>query len=102
MTIVICVMMAFLCISAYIFYTEAKHAPLVDEKEPFLHDDYDPSRAMLLKARLEDDMFHFAETFCTNCKFYDGTAMCLHEENFGELADNLIKHCKKESMFEAK
>ena len=102
MITVICVMMAFLCLSAYLFYTEAKHAPLIDEKEPFLYGDYDPKKDPTLKAKLEDDMFHFAETFCTNCKYFDGTAMCLHEENFGELAGNLIKHCKKESMFEAK
>ena len=92
----------FFTIAMALFYAEVKHAPTIDEKEPFLHDDYNPNKALLLKARLEDDMFHFAETFCTNCKFYDGTAMCLHEENFGELVDNIIKHCKKESMFEAK
>lgn len=102
MTTVICVMMAFLCISAYIFYTEAKHAPLVDEKEPFLHGDYGPKKDPTKKFKLEDEELHYAETFCEHCKFFDGTAMCLNEDNLGELSINLIKHCKAKSLFEAK
>ena len=92
----------FVIIVMGIFITEVKHAPFVDEKEPFLWDDYDPKKDPTKKLKLEDEELHYAKTFCEHCKFFDGTAMCLNENNFGELSINLIKHCKSISLFEAK
>ena len=34
----------FFVLGAILFYTEVKNAPLIDDKEPFLHDDYDPAK----------------------------------------------------------
>jgi hypothetical protein len=82
-------------ISAVLFISEIKKAPLLDDKEPFLEGDYNPKKDPTLF------VYDYAETFCKNCKFYDGTAMCLHEDNIGVVDMNLIDSCKKESMFEA-
>jgi hypothetical protein len=82
-------------ISTVLFISEIKKAPLLDDKEPFLEGDYDPKEDSTLA------IYDYAETFCKNCKFYDGTAMCLHEDNIGVVDINLIEVCKKASMFEA-
>ena len=79
--------------SIIIFYYEAKHAPLIPDTEPFLRGDYVPK---------EDELVKHAETFCKNCKFFDGTATCLHEDNFGLVTNHTEQVCKKESLFEAK
>ena len=89
-------------------YHEIKNAPTIDEREPFLWDDYGPKKDptmqndVSMKNELDEELAHFAETFCEHCKFFDGTAMCLVDSNFGELSINLIKHCKDKSLFEAK
>jgi hypothetical protein len=91
-----------------VFYHEVKNAPTIDEREPFLWDDYDPKKDPTMqndsstKTEWDEELTHFAETFCNNCKYFDGTAMCLTDSNFGELSINLIKHCKDRSLFEAK
>lgn len=82
-------------ISTVLFISEVKKAPLIDDKKPFLHGDYDPKKDPTLIA------YDYAEKFCKHCKFYDGTAMCLHEDNIGVVDLSLIDSCKKESMFEA-
>lgn len=82
-------------ISLVLFIIEIKKAPLIDDKEPFLNGDYGPKEDPTLA------IYDYAETFCKNCKFYDGTAMCLHENNIGVVDINLIEICKKGSMFEA-
>ena len=84
-----------LIISLVLFIIEIKKAPLIDDKEPFLKGDYDPKEDPTLA------IYDYVETFCKNCKFYDGTAMCLHEDNIGVVDMNLIEACKKASMFEA-
>lgn len=38
------ILLGFLVLSAILFIVEAKNAPLIDDKEPFLHDDYDPTK----------------------------------------------------------
>ena len=89
MIVVIIVLAVMFVVSSAIFIGEARHAPLIDDKAPFLWDDFDPKE------------YHFMETFCQHCKFYDGTAMCLHGENFGELGKHVVEYCKKKSFFEA-
>ena len=79
--------------SIIIFYYEAKHAPLIPDTEPFLRGDYVPK---------EDELVKHAEIFCKNCKFFDGTATCLHENNFGLVTNHSEQLCKKESLFETK
>ena len=82
-------------ISTVLFISEIKKAPLLDDKEPFLEGDYNPKKDPTLF------IYDYAEKFCKHCKFYDGTAMCLHEDNIGVVGLSLIDSCKKESMFEA-
>lgn len=82
-------------ISTVLFISEIKKAPLLDDKEPFLEDDYNPKKDPTLF------IYDYVEKFCKHCKFYDGTAMCLHEDNIGVVGLSLIDSCKKESMFEA-
>jgi hypothetical protein len=38
------ILLGFLALSAILFIVEVKNAPLIDDKEPFLHDDYDPAK----------------------------------------------------------
>jgi hypothetical protein len=74
-------------ISAIILFYEVKHAPLIED------DDYMPK---------EEEVVKYCETFCQHCKFFDGTAMCLQENNFGVLTNHLVDLCKKDSFFEVK
>lgn len=89
------IFMIIVVVSMAAFLGEVKKAPLIDDKVPFLWDDYDP------KKDKSTEEYHFVTTFCENCKFFDGTAMCLHEDNLGEIVRHRIKYCKEKSMFEA-
>ena len=94
------IVVVFFIVVMVLFAKEVINAPTISDKVPFLWDDYDPKNDPT-SAFFEEEL-HYTETFCKNCKFYDGTAMCLHENNFGELNINLINYCKKNSIFEAK
>ena len=96
MIVVIIILAVMFVVSSAIFIGEARHAPLIDDKAPFLWDDFDPK-----KKEVSEEEYHFMETFCQHCKFYDGTAMCLHEDNLGELGKHVVEYCKKKSFFEA-
>ena len=100
MTVIIVAGIVFVVVTIALIVKEAKNAPLIDDRAPFLWDDYDPKNDPT-SAFFEEELHH-TETFCKNCKFYDGTAMCLHENNFGEININLINYCKKNAIFEAK
>ena len=75
-------------LSAIIFFYEIKHAPIIE-------DDNDCK----LK---EETVVKYYETFCQHCKFFDGTAMCLHEDVFGVLNNHIVDWCKKDSFFKVK
>lgn len=87
LTIVIAILVVISLISAIILFYEVKHAPLIED------DDYMPK---------EEEVVKYCETFCQHCKFFDGTATCLHEDIFGVLSNHLVDLCKKDSFFEAK
>jgi len=38
------ILLGFFALGAMLLIVEAKNAPLIDDKEPFLHDDYDPAK----------------------------------------------------------
>ena len=61
---------------------EFDNAPIVDEKAPLFHDDYDPSKDYTIK---------HGNIFCANCKFFDGIDMCLLKVNFGKIGDDSVK-----------
>ena len=96
--IILGIAVVFFIVIMVVFAKEVKNAPTVDEKEPFLWDDYNPMK----EANVDEDVFRYTKTFCKHCKFYDGTAMCLHENNFGELTKHVVINCKDKSMFEVK
>jgi uridylate kinase len=98
--IILGIVVVFFIIVMVLFAKEVKNAPTINDKAPFLWDGYDPKNDPT-SAFFEEELHH-TDTFCKNCKFYDGTAMCLHENNFGEININLINYCKKNSIFEAK
>ena len=100
MTVIIVAGIVFALITATLIVREAKNAPLIDDREPFLWDDYDPKKDP--SSDLFEKELHHTDAFCKNCKFFDGTAICLHDNNFGEININLINHCKKNAIFEAK
>lgn len=89
---------AYIIISAIMFAYEIKHAPLVDEKEPFLRGDYDPKK----DPTMHTVEYDHAEKFCKFCKYYDGVAMCLHEDNLGQITHDLVMCCKNNSYFNTK
>ena len=92
MTILIALAMAavvFILIALY----EFDNAPIVDEKAPLFHDDYDPSKDYTIK---------HGNIFCANCKFFDGIDMCLLKVNFGKIGDDSVKNCKLNGLFNAK
>ena len=72
---------------------EIKNAPLIPDTEPFLRGDIAPTR---------EKYFRYFNTFCKNCKFFDGTATCLTEHSFGIINEHNTNICKTESLFEPK
>jgi hypothetical protein len=38
------ILLGYLAFSVILFIVEAKNAPIIDDSEPFLHDDYDPAK----------------------------------------------------------
>ena len=92
MTILIALAMAavvFILIALY----EFDNAPIVDEKAPLFHDDYDPNKDYTIK---------HGKIFCANCKFFDGIDMCILKVNFGKIGDDSVKNCKLNGLFNAK
>jgi hypothetical protein len=72
---------------------------MINEKEPFLWDEYDSKS---YEEKLEEYDNNFEKTFCQNCKLFDGVTMCLHGDNIGQITNDRILRCKRDSMFEAK
>jgi hypothetical protein len=83
----------FIVVFMILLLREIKNAPLVPDTMPFLRGDYVPTG---------EEYFKYFNTFCKNCKFFDGTATCLNEHNFGVVDDHNTKVCKKDSIFEPK
>ena len=77
-------------VSMILFIREIKKAPLIPDSEPFLNGDYIPN---------EEEHSKHCGVFCKNCKFFDGTAMCLHENHFGLIDEHKTKICKENSLF---
>jgi hypothetical protein len=84
--ILLCVLAVIVVVSISLFLYEAKHAPLIDDSQPFLHDEF-------------DDVNNHCEVFCKNCIFFDKIAMCLHGDNLGQIDFHTIHKCNKESLF---
>ena len=80
-------------VSMILFIREIKKAPLVPDTKPFLRGDYVPTG---------EEYFKYFNTFCKNCKFFDGTATCLTEHSFGIINEHNTNICKTESLFEPK
>ena len=78
-------------VSMILFIREIKKAPLVPDTKPFLRGDYVPNG---------EKHFKHVNTFCKNCKFFDGTATCLHEQHFGLIDKHKTEFCKENSLFE--
>jgi hypothetical protein len=78
-------------VSMILFIREIKKAPLIPETEPFLKGDAAPTG---------EEYFRYFNTFCKNCKFFDKTATCLHEDNFGLIDEHKSRICKKRCLFE--
>ena len=38
------ILLGYLAFSVILFIVEVKNAPIIDDSEPFLHDDYDPAK----------------------------------------------------------
>jgi uridylate kinase len=98
--IILGIVVVFFIIVMVLFAKEVRNAPTISDKVPFLWVDYDPKKDP--SSDLFEKELHHTDAFCKNCKFFDGTAICLHENNFGEININLINHCKKNAIFEAK
>lgn len=84
--IILCVVAVIILVSLGIFLYEIKHAPLIDDNQPFLHGDY-------------DEINKHCDTFCKNCIFFDKIAMCLHGDNLGQIDNHTIHKCNRESLF---
>ena len=63
-------------------YVEAKKAPVIDERKPFLHDDYDEDL---------DPTKKYMSVFCQHCV-----------KHFKKINDEMVETCKKEEYFEVK
>lgn len=95
---IICIVAIWLIAVGILFAREIKKAPLVDERAPFLRGDYDPKN----DPSIHTVEFDHAEKFCSHCKYYDGVAMCLNDNNFGQITHDLVLCCKNNSYFEVK
>ena len=89
MTIFLIIIGVIFLMCCVLFTIEIKIAPFIDENKPFLWDDFEEEN-------------HYSKIFCKNCKFFDGTAMCLNEHNFGQISHGKIKSCEEKSLFEVK
>ena len=87
--ILLCIFM----VSFMILLYEARRAPIIPDDQPFLHDDYDPSK---------DKIVGFKEKYCAKCKFYDKVSCCLHTSNIGKIMDRNICICIEKGFFEPK
>ena len=80
-------------LSLILLIIEIKKAPLVDDKRPFLHDDYDPEK---------DPTAKYVSVFCNNClKNLDGI-YCNNGVHLRKIGDEMIEECEKEKYFEPK
>jgi hypothetical protein len=88
------IVIGLLCIfmvSFIIILYEAKRAPIIPDDQPFLHDDYDPSK---------DKIVGFKEKYCAKCKFYDKVSCRLYTSNIGKIMDRNICICIEKGFFE--
>ena len=52
-------------IGAIVFFVEAKKAPIIDDGEPFLHDDYDPKKDPTYKFNIDTTKIDCSEPEAT-------------------------------------
>lgn len=79
-------------IVSLLFSYEIRHAPIVPDTEPSIEGDYAE----------EEPYVKYHNVYCKNCKFFDGTAICLHGNNFGMLSNHNTIICKTDGFFEPK
>jgi len=79
-------------IVSLLFSYEIRHAITILDTEPFLKGDYAE----------EEPYVKYHNVYCKNCKFFDGTATCLHEHSFGILSNHNTIICKTDGFFEPK
>ena len=89
--IIIIILLCIFAVSFIIILYEVKVAPIIPDDQPFLHDDYDPSK---------DKTLEFKKKYCLKCKFYDKVSCCLHEHNIGEIEDKKVCNCIENGYFE--
>ena len=85
------VAIVWLIASLILFFVEIKKAPVIDEREPFLHGDYDEKA---------DPTEAYMSAFCAHCiKNIDGK-FCNNGVHLRKLGDEMVETCKKEEYFE--
>ena len=83
---------AWVIVCVILVYVEVKKAPVIDERKPFLHDDYDEDL---------DPTKKYMSVFCQHCaKNLDG--YCNNGKYFRKIGDEMVEICKKEEYFEVK
>lgn len=90
MTITLCVIAGLVCCGLGLFLYEIKRAPLVDDTQPFLHDDCDFSNS---------PVDEFKSIFCEHC-LYNLDNRCNNGYHFGKINEEMIKTCKEKHYFE--
>jgi len=53
MEVVLCILIAMGVLGLIIFFVEIKKAPIIDDSEPFLHDDYDQKKDPTYKFNID-------------------------------------------------
>ena len=82
---------AWMVICIVLVYVEVRKAPIVDDKMPFLHDDYDENK---------DPIEKYKEVFCEHC-IKNVTGFCNNGKHLSRIGEDMINMCKKEQLFEA-
>ena len=88
-SVILYIFVGWMLFSLTLAYIGIKEAQVVDDREPFLHGDY-------------DQYTDYYNKFCENCIFLDKDGKCLHRSVIQPITRDIIDKCKKESMFEAK
>lgn len=90
MTITLCIIAGLVVCGIVAFLYEIKIAPLVDDAQPFLHDDCDFH---------DDPVDNFKCIFCDHClKKLD--EHCNNGYYFGKINEEMIKTCKEKHYFD--
>ena len=77
--------------SIILFAVEIKKAPIIDERKPFLHGDYDEK---------VDPTEAYMTIFCAHCKKNIDGKFCNNGVHLRKLGDEMIESCKEEEYFE--